>query len=157
MSDFISTVSFTRPNNATPYTANDVVGPAAAALTLNATKGDSGRVIAVVSSVLIQYGAFVSGETSFNLHLYNATPPSALADNAAFDLPSGDRSNYLGFIPLGTIAAIGTSSAGVATNNIWSYLPVGGYSQLFAYLQTVGAWTPVANTVFSVSLFGQTV
>jgi hypothetical protein len=40
-----------------------------------------------------------SGMGAFRLHLYSASP-TAIADNAAFDLASGERATYMGFIDL---------------------------------------------------------
>src|SRR4051812_6282001 len=40
--------------------------------------------------------------TAWRLYLYSVTPPSALTDTTTFDVPSGDRASYLGYIDLGT-------------------------------------------------------
>lgn len=38
--------------------------------------------------------------TAWRLHLFNVTPPSALADDAAFVLAAGDRASYLGYVDI---------------------------------------------------------
>jgi hypothetical protein len=85
-------VTLTRTADTNAYTANDVVGAATgstAALSF-ASLGPPGANIMVTGCRLrIDVAAVPSGMTSFDLHLYDATPPSALGDNAAFDLPSG--------------------------------------------------------------------
>src|SRR4051812_39838611 len=68
------------------------------------------RAIMIRQSILrIDHTALVASEAGYTLHLYNITPPSALADNAAWDLPSGDRASYLGKLVLGTPVDIGST------------------------------------------------
>ncbi len=90
--------------------------------------------------------------TSFRLHLYNTRPASALADNAAWDLPSGDRSAYLGYVDLGTPVDVG-STLFVQTTGIGSkQIKMGVTSSLFGYLVTNGGFTPSSDDVFAVRL-----
>lgn len=146
-------VSVTRTNDTNAYAANDVIGSATgstAALTF-ANMGRSAGVIMITSAELrIDASAVISGETSYRLHLYNVTPPSATGDNGAFDLPSGDRSSYLGFVELGTPVDLG-STLYVQTSNINRQMVLAG-TNLFGYLVTIGAYTPTAQRVYTVTL-----
>ncbi len=146
-------VTLTRTNDTNAYTANDVIGAATgstAALTF-ANMGPSGGTIMITSAQLeIDASALISGETSYALYLYNVTPPSALGDNAAFDIPSGDRAAFLGKINLGTPVDEG-STLYVEVNGINKQVKLAGTS-LFAYLVTVGAYTPTASRVHVVTL-----
>jgi len=143
-------VTLTRPNNSTPYTAGDVVGAAAAALTFP-NMGPAGGEIMITSATLeIDVAAVPSGMTGFTLRLYNITPPSALADNAVWDLPSGDRASYLGHINLGTPADLG-STLRISADGINKQVKLAGTS-LFAYLCTDGGYTPTANAVKVISV-----
>ncbi len=135
-------VTITRPANTTAYTANDVLGGALTFAT-GLTSGQRAMIAGV--DLMPQIGAIPSGMTSFTLHLYNVTPPSALADNAAFDLPSGDRASYLGAISVGTPADLG-STLFVETNNINKAIQLSGSANVFGYLVTAGAFTPAANS-----------
>jgi len=150
---YSAAVTLTRTNDTNAYTANDVIGAATgstAALTF-ASMGPSGKEIVITSAALeIDITAVVSGMTSFRLYLYNVTPPSALGDNAAFDLPSGDRASYLGYVDLGTPVDLG-STLYVESNGIQKQVKLSGTS-LFGYLVTNGAWTPAASTVFVITL-----
>jgi hypothetical protein len=47
--------------------------------------------------------------TAWRLHLYNVTPPSAIADDAAFDVPSGDRASYLGYVDISQLIDVGAT------------------------------------------------
>lgn len=156
---YSSTVSLTRPNDTNAYTANDVIGTATgstAALAF-ASIGPSHVAEFMVTTVELEIDitAVPSGMTSFRLYLYSVTPPSALGDNAAWDLPSGDRASFLGYVDLGTPVDLGSTlyvqSTGV--NRQFS-MPgnIGGI--LYGYLVTIGGYTPAAQSVFKVTIHG---
>jgi hypothetical protein len=90
--------------------------------------------------------------TSFRLNLYNATPPSALGDNAVWDLPSGDRASYLGYVDLGTPVDIGSTLYVQQTGLDYDFL-MGATNNLFGYLVTNGGFTPSASTVKDITLY----
>jgi hypothetical protein len=71
------------------------------------------------------------------------TPPSALADNAAWDLPSGDRASYVGSIALGTVVDVG-STLYVEQTGLTKQIIVPAGGSLFGYLVTNGAFTATA-------------
>ena len=151
---FTASVELTRTADTNAYTANDVVGAATgstAALEFTGM-GPVGRDIRIVGcELLISASAVISGETSYKLHLYNVTPPSALGDNAAWDLPSGARASYLGAIDLGTPADIG-SSLFIETASLTKHVKLEKNGTLFAYLVTVGAHTPTSARVYKITL-----
>jgi hypothetical protein len=149
-----ASASITRTNDTNAYTANDVVGAATgstAAIEFTNMRPTAGQIRIVSSSLRIDAAAVIASETSYLLHMYSVTPPSALGDNAAFDIPSGDRASYLGFMSLGTPADLG-STLYVETNNIQKVVVLTGTS-LFGYLVTVGAYTPTASRVHTIKLF----
>jgi hypothetical protein len=146
-------VTVTRPANTTAYAAGDVVG---GAITF-ASMAPAAGVIWISSAALeIDVTAIPSGMTSFRLYLYSVTPPSGLGDNAAFDLPSGDRASFLGFINLGTPEDLGSTLYAQA-DNIGHPIRAAG-TAIYGYLVTAGGFTPAANsevyklTLHSVSL-----
>jgi hypothetical protein len=140
---FRSTPTVTRPANTTAYTAGDVVGGAIEFANI----GPAGSHILVTTADLaIDVSAVPSGMASMRLHLYDVTPPSALADNAAWDLPSGDRSAYLGYIDIGTPADVGSTLFVQATQLGQQFKLATGSTSLFGYLQTIGAFTPAGNS-----------
>ena len=87
-------------------------------------------------------GTIASGQTSFELALYSVTPPSALVDNAAWDLPSGDRASFLGRFSLGTPVDLG-STLYVRVDGINAHIKAAS-STLYGYLITNGAYSPAA-------------
>lgn len=137
----------TRPANTTAYAAGDVVGGAITFPSLP----PAFNLLLTSADLRIDVAAIPSGMTSFRLHLYSATPASALADNAAWDLPSGDRSAYLGYVDLGSPADVG-STLFCQVDGINKQLQIGG-AGLFGYLVTNGGFTPAGNSeVYTPSL-----
>jgi hypothetical protein len=146
-------VSLTRTSDTNAYTANDVLGAATGSTAALEFKGmgESGSRIMITSTQLeIDRNAVISGETSYRLHLYNITPPSAYGDNVAWDILTGDRASYLGFLELGTAVDLG-GTVYVEQNIVNKQLALSGQS-LFAYLVTVGAYTPQSATVHKITL-----
>lgn len=138
---YSSPLTITRPANQTPYTAGDVVG---GALTFTSMGSNGGRIMLTSDQLELDITAIPTGMTSFTLYLYNVTPPSALADNAPWDLPAGDRASYLGFVPMGSPVDLG-STLYVETNIINKQIKLAGTS-LFGYLVTAAGYTPAANS-----------
>jgi hypothetical protein len=142
---YLGTATVTRAANQTPYAINDVVG---GALTIANVGPSSGDVLITSVRVLLNIDALPSGLQSFTLHVYNATPPSAIADNSLFTLGSGDRAAYIAHIDNIPVSALGTGTQSVQAqldNIVQQFRTVGGTS-LFAYLVTNQAYTPAANS-----------
>lgn len=148
---YTSPATITRPANTTAYTANDVLG---GAITFSSAAPSAGADLIVTSVELeADITAIPAGMTTFNLYLYSVTPPSAIADNAAFDLPSGDRASFLGKIIIGAPVDEG-STLYVRADNVNAHLKSASGS-LFGYLVTVGGFTPAANSeVYKITLHG---
>lgn len=146
---YSSAATVTRPANTTAYTANDDLG---AAITFaNAAPSGGGDILINSVELEADIAAIPSGMTSFRLYLYSVTPPSALADNAAWDLPSGDRASFLGYVDIGLIADLG-STLYCRVDGIAAQIKAAS-SSLFGYLVTNGGFTPAANSeVYKVTL-----
>jgi hypothetical protein len=142
----------------TAYAANDVVGPGGggnAALTFaftdrSGSAAAAGEFMITSAALEIDDTAIITGQTSYRLYLYNVTPPSAFADSAVWDLPSGDRASFLGYVDLGTIVDMG-STLYVETNGINKQLTFASGS-IFGYLVSNGAYTPLAKNVHTCKL-----
>ena len=146
----------TRPNDTAAYSAGDVLGVATnatSAITFANIGPASGFIEISDADLRIDISAIPAGMTSFRLHLYNVTPPSAIFDNVAWDLPAGDRASYLGYIDLGTPVVAGSSTLFAQTNGLAvKRLAMGATTSLFGYLVTNGGYTPAANTVRAIRL-----
>jgi hypothetical protein len=112
---------------ASSHTAGDCNGAAGSFTSM----GPSAAEVMITSASLMIFGATVE-VTAWRLHLYNVTPPSAYADDTAWDLLTGDRASYLGFIDLGTAVDVGgtqwievnglTKQVRLAGTGVWGYL-----------------------------------
>lgn len=142
---YTGTFTVARAANTTAYTAGDVVG---GALTLASIGPASGEIIITAVRIMLNITALPTGMSTFALHIYDATPPSAITDNSPFTLASGDRANYLGKITGITAAAegIGTQSVVARLENVVEQFKIASGSQLFAYLVTDAGFTPAANS-----------
>jgi len=151
---YSTTVTLTRTNDTNAYAANDVIGAATgstAALAFTLGSSDGGHVLITTARMAIDLSAVISGMGNFRLYFYNVTPPSALGDNVAWDLPSGDRTAFLGYIDLGTPVDLG-STLYVETTHVDKQVVVPAGGILYAYLVTTGAYTPSASDVFRITL-----
>ena len=128
---------------AASHTAGDVNG-AAATFDLNAP---ASCVFEIMSASLLINNATIE-TTAWTLHLYSVTPPSALADDAAFNIPSGDQASYLGFISLAQVVDYGDSLY-IESNDIGKRVQLAASGDLFGYLVNGTTLTPgaVAHTV----------
>jgi hypothetical protein len=130
---------------AAAYSANDVLSTVQT-LTWRNPRGeqfDGGELMLLSSKLTISTTALQSSEGQYKAALYNVTPPSALADNAAWDVPSGDRDAFQTLLDLGTPVDLGSTlrvdNDGI--NKVLSVLP-GGLT--YAYLVTIGGFTATA-------------
>lgn len=149
----IITASQTRPDNTTAYDALDVVGaiPAANITFANVLTIAGGTFVILGACLRIDRNAIPAGMSSFRLHLYNVAP-TAIADNAAYNLPVADRAGYLGFVTIPTPLVLGdTVWAQVSDVNFVGKLAAGSTS-LFGILQTMSIFTPTALTVKTIAL-----
>lgn len=150
---YSAAVTVTRPANTTAYSANDVVG---GAITFPTIGPSGGHVNLSGFAVRMDIAAVPSGMTSFRLHLYNVTPPSALADNAPWDIPSGDRSAYLGYLDLGTMTDFGSTLFAQNDQFVKKVKLTAASTTLYGYLVTAGAYTPAGNSeVYTVTVSGE--
>lgn len=150
-----SQITLTRPADTSAYAANDVLGAATASSAALQFAGigpvAGGEVMLTTVQFEIDTSAIPSGMTGFRLYLYNSVPPSALGDNAVWDLLSTDRASFLGYVDLGSPVDLG-STLYVETLQINKQVavPVGG--ALFGYLVTFGAYTPASASVHKITL-----
>lgn len=146
---YTSAQTVTRPSNTTAYSASDVLG---GAITFASIAPSAGGNIMITSVELeADITSLPSGMTNFNLYLYNVTPPSAIADNAAFDIGSGDRASFIGKIALGILVDEGSTL--YVRNDVVNAHVLAASSSIFGYLVTVGAFTPASNSeVYKVTL-----
>ena len=148
-----TTATITRPSNATAYAAGDVVGDTGGSAIVSLTSaGPSGGFVLVQSVSLVFSDSVVpSGMGSFRVHMYSASP-TAIADNAAFDLVSGERDAYMGYIDLPAPLDFG-STIYTQTDYPGRLIKLAAASTtLFAEIETRGAYTPVSASTVSMRI-----
>jgi hypothetical protein len=148
-----TTATITRPSNTTAYTAGDVVGDTggSAIISLTAAGPTAGFVLVQSISLVFSDSVVPSGMGAFRIHMYSASP-TAIADNAAFDLLSGDRANYMGYIDLPAPQDLGST--------IYTQVDYPGRliklaaasTTLFVEIETRGAYTPVSASTVSIRM-----
>lgn len=143
---FGTSVPITRPADTTPYGAVDVVGTAQSFVIC----AGAGEYTITRSRLVINDNALIASESYYTLELYSVTPPSAYADNAAWDIPAGDRASYLGSINLGVPIDRG-STLTVEADNLNKQITCAG-TTVFGYLVTSAGYTPSASRVYNVEL-----
>lgn len=146
-----TTATITRPSNTTAYTAGDVVGDTggSAIISLTAAGPSAGFVLIQSVSLVFSDSTVPSGMGAFRIHMYSASP-TAIADNAAFDLLSGDRATYMGYIDLPAPQDLGST--------IYTQVDYPGRlikladasTTLFVEIETRGAYTPVSASTVSI-------
>jgi hypothetical protein len=147
-------VNFTRPNDTTAYAANDVIGVTGgnAGIHSFAIGSSAAEKLMLISALLrIDLAAVPAGMAGFRLHMFNDTP-DAVADNAAFVLSSaGDRGKYLGYLDF-ALPTVNGATLLSQTAGINLQLPALVATTLYGQLQTLGGYTPAAQTTFSIQL-----
>lgn len=147
---YTSQLDAVRPDNATVYAAGSVIGimqgspqgdAGPAALEFANIGPASGQIIITDVDLRIDVTSVPTGMTSFRLHLYSVTPPSAYVDGTVWDLPASDRASYLGYVDLGTPVDVGVTLY-VQQTGLLKKLKMGATTSLFAYLVTNGGYTP---------------
>jgi hypothetical protein len=147
-------LAFARTADTNQYTAGDVLGINAAgspgsAIHALASAGPAGALMTLEKLQLdIENSSVPSGMANFRLHLYDASP-TAILDNAAFDLTSTDKAKHLGWVDLPTPEDLGSMLKTFAV----PMLPVklaSGQTSLYFELETRGTYTPASGTTYRV-------
>lgn len=128
------------------YAAGDVMS---VAQTLSWTDRNGklfpGGELRIVSHVFeVDETALQASEAAYALKLYSVTPPSAHADNAAWDLPAGDRAAYVGSLAIAAPTDVGSTLL-TETDNVQKQITVASTGLTFAELVTVAGFTPTAT------------
>lgn len=149
---YTSSASVTRPADVLAYTALDVVSNSTSTptvLTFPEIGPTYGTIIIRTATFRVDVASVPSGMGAFRLHLYTSSP-TAIADNAAFNLISADRAKYAGFIEFATPTDIG-DTLWSQVDNINRQVRLSDGS-LYGILQTVGAFTPTSGAVKTLNI-----
>lgn len=149
---YYAQVSKTRPANTTAYSDGDVVGATDAIWTFP-NMGAAGKTTILTGFDLrIDIAGLPTGMDTFRWELYSSAP-TAIADNAPFDLIAADRAIYLGYISV-TKPVARTSTAYVQSAVGFSKPIRMAGTSLIALLVTDKGYTPLMSTVYTASFQG---
>lgn len=133
-------------------TAGAATGGAGSAIQTIATGLPAGSTLEFTDTTLrIDLSAVTASMTTFFLHLYSASP-TAILDNATWDLVSADRSSYLGYLALGTPVDMGSTLFVQVANIGKRVVLASGTSNLYGVLVTTGGYTPTSAESFSITM-----
>lgn len=150
-----SVVSFTRTADTNAYTAGDVIGinaagSAGSAIHSFTAAGPSASSVFITGADLtIGLSSVTSGMSTFSLHLYGSSP-TAILDNAAFDLTSSDVLKHLAVLDLPTPLDYGSSLYSAWIPVTTQILLV--TTTIYAELVTNGGYTPASGTAYQLRL-----
>lgn len=151
------TASFTRPANATAYTAGDIVNnstSAPVAMTFTNAGQRNGGPFTIAHAILESSNAPPGTIPAFDLLLFRGSAaPTAQNDNAAFAPSDADMALCFGVIQF----TAGLVSSG--SNNFVYYaqptivsMPDSGGTSIYGMLRINGSYTPLTGEVFTVGL-----
>lgn len=123
---------------AAAHGARDCFGAAQEFTYVGVSSGNCRTINSV--ELLINDGTAVT--TVWELHMYDVTPPSAIADNGAFDIAAGDQASYLGYVSIPQTVDFGSAQY-AKVDFIGQQIKLRGTS-VFAYLVAVSAITSAA-------------
>lgn len=142
--------TITMAAGADAHDALDVVSTAAGEILEFASLGVAGDLICILGArMTYAVNAVPSASTGYRLHLYNASP-TAIADDAPFNVIAADLAKYLGYINISALIDVGDNCISVDDNiNFTAKLAGTG---LYGQLQCIAAETPAANAVYTIQL-----
>ena len=132
--------SFSASASFTPAAASHAAGDSVGVAAEFALAAPSGSLLRIVGASMLVAGG--TNETStWRLYMFSVTPPSALADDAAFTLAAGDRASFLGYFDFAQLVDVGDTLYIEATPA--KTIQLTGTS-VFAYLVNLTTVTPAA-------------
>lgn len=143
-----NTEAFSAAATFTPAAASHVAGDVNGVATefvlrdRNGNPPATGSHLRITSATLRINGATIE-TTAWRLHLYSVTPPSAYADDAAWDITNAtDLTSYLGYVDLSQVLDFGTTLY-IDMPNLNKQIKLAGTS-VFGYLVNGTTLTPQA-------------
>ena len=142
------TGTFERPNNTTPYAANDVIGTSPASLiefTSDGVNITSGQSLKIESAKV-----FTNNTTTLDcyLNLLDAEQ-TAIADNVADTILFANKANLIGSIPL-SLTSGEDCAYGISVSPLFVKTDA---NNIYAYIKLVSeTYTPIAEQEFYIEL-----
>jgi len=150
---------FARPNDATPYSANDVVSNSTVTTTL-LEFDEAGRAAGFDGYIT---GARISTNKKsitprFRVHLFDNSNPNMAADNAQFKEVYADVLHRVAYFDLPNMVTA-ADTANSDASRAWDftlrvpYVTAAGETSIYAALETLDIFTPASGQLFTLSLY----
>lgn len=146
-----TTATYTRPADATPYTAGDCLSNSTSAPTaggLTFTVASANGKGGFISGLSIISSAAPATPLQGELHLFD-TAPTAINDNAAFTVSDAEMLTWVGMIPF-ALSTIGANSQGLVECNL-PFTTVSA-TTLRGLVRVVNGYTPASAEVLTFRL-----
>jgi len=156
---YSSVTSVTRPNDSIQYSSGDVISNSTSsptALTFSGMGPIQGHVIIDTVEMFCDSTAVPSGNAPFRLHLYS-TEPTAINDNAAYNLASGDLTSYQGYLDVSGFQDLGDNIFTFASNIKHHVVMTSGETNIYGILEIRGDCPSAPNKKISITLKGSEV
>jgi hypothetical protein len=137
------------------YAAGDAIGidaagsPGSAVLNLGLVVTNRGVIDR--ASLRINRATIPVGMDKHRLHLYVGAP-TAILDNAAWDLVAADRALYCGFIEFAVPEIMGVSTLWAQVKGLDFRFGLGG--ALYGILTTMAGYTAASGDIYTIGLHG---
>lgn len=152
----LSSATFNRPANVTPYTLGDIVNDSTTAPTYmtftNVTRIAAGS--GVVRIVKLRKSGTSVTNAMFRLHLFSSAPGSLATDNNA--LAFSGSASWLGAMDVTVEQAFTDGAAGLGGPRVGSelYVKLAAGQTIYGVLEARLGYTPVSGETFAVDLLG---
>ena len=151
---FKSNTSFTRPANTTAYATGDVITDSTSASTILefTNAGDQNSQFIELSNVVLTTSKS-AGAPGLNLWLFD-TEPAVPNDNAAMTLTDAENNTVVAVIPLSN-KYTATLNGIVNGGDLTTMVRLGASESLYGILVATGAYTPISEEVFDITIIGK--
>lgn len=153
MAEYNQTATFTRPNDTTAYTANDLVANSTTANLVVPMQFQIPTPGVRLNRAILTLNSSTNTNAKFRVHMYGSSPTAANGDNGAW---STTASTYLGDFDIDcTVRAFTDTTTGIAFVDSTA-TPINFNSGIiYVLLEATAAYTPTANEVFTLRLIGE--
>lgn len=141
----------TRAANTTAYAAGDIINGSGLTvpIPLDIARQASGHGEIVQVVLETDLATITNGD--IRVHFFKESHTLA-ADNAAFASLHANRANYLGFVTLPTLIAMGGGAAAKDDDLRIPFESSSSDGKIYAVLEALGAYTPASGQVISLSI-----
>ena len=151
-----SVTFITRPNDSVSYSSGDVISNSTAsptALTFSGMGPVQGHVVIDTVEMYCNSNAVPSGNAPFRLHLYS-TEPTAINDNAPYNLVSGDLNSYQGYTEISGFQDLGDTIFALASNIKHHVVMASGETNVYGILEIRGDCPSAPEKIITLTLKG---